>query len=648
MMKRTSLALRVIASTLLAVFVTCLIFSVVAWRILSARVASDAEQESAFQSKEAVSRLENIDDLSRAQVESAMRILEEQSRGKGAASLKGSASIAGKTVPDLHLGNESQVLNFGMVDHVKELAGGTATLFVWDGSNFTRVTTNVLKPDGSRAVGTVLDPHGKAYAALVQGHPFSGVVDILGAPYITCYVPMLDANQNPVGAWYTGFRLDSIASLGKFIEDATILDHGAMALIKPSGATVFRGKHVTPEELEKARAHAEGWVTHEEVFPSWGYTVLTAYPKSDVTARLLRNGEVLAGAAVILVGVILVLQFVLLSHLVLRPVLTLTERLTSADLNTYIEIERKDEIGALANSFNLFVHRLRQAMFDVRDGSAATTAKSGEIRGISQTTKTSMDEQCHHAEEAAESVAQLSRDIATVSSHTLTASKLARAAAEAAREGGKLVSSAVTHIESLSHDTLESSTRIATLSEHARQIGSIVGVIEEIAAGTNLLALNASIEAARAGVHGRGFAVVAGEVRRLSERTAQATKQVSALISGITAETDQTADCILSACDRASEGATTVASLNTTFERIVQMVVDVNGRVEQIAQAANHEAQAATSVSGSIQQVATSARDSSNNADQVVSAAGDLLGTAHTLEDLVRQFQLRDLPQDYA
>ena len=170
-MKGSSLRLRMIASTLLVIAVAFFLFFVCAWRFVSARVNRDAGQEAARQSEEAISRLATIDQLSRAQVDCAMRILIDQSRLKGAPALKGSSTVAGKTVPDLHLGAESQVMSFAMVDHVKELAGGTATLFVWDGADFLRVSTNVLKPDGSRAVGTPLDRKGKAFAALRQGQP---------------------------------------------------------------------------------------------------------------------------------------------------------------------------------------------------------------------------------------------------------------------------------------------------------------------------------------------------------------------------------------------------------------------------------------------------------------------------------------------
>ncbi|MGD0800571.1 MAG: Cache 3/Cache 2 fusion domain-containing protein [Terracidiphilus sp.] len=641
-MKHSSLGLRLAVYTMLVVFITCLIFSVITWRIVSARVEEEAVRESVLQSNEAISRLATIDQLSSAQVESAMHILEDQSRLKGVPSLKGSAVVAGKTVPDLHMGGESQVMNFAMVDHLKELAGGTGTLFVWDGSSFTRVTTSVLKPDGSRAVGTVLDPKGKAFAALSQGQSFKGVVDILGVPYTTNYQPMLDGDGKLAGAWYTGFRLDSITSLGKLIEEASILDHGFVALLKPSGEIVFHGNQVTTDKLARLRKNPVGWVIHEESYPAWGYTVLTAYPKSDVTARMLRIAGMLAVAAAILVGVIVVLQFLLLSRLVLRPVLYLTDRLAHADMNTRIEIERNDEIGALATGFNQFVLRLRHALLQVRDGSAATTAKSGEIRGISDAAVARMNEQRRSAEDASGAVDQLSRDIAHSTGYTDEASEHARTAAQAARQGGEQVAAAVHLIQGLSQDTQQSANRVATLNERTKQIGAIVGVIEEIASGTNLLALNAAIEAARAGEHGRGFAVVAGEVRRLAERTAQATRQVADLVSGIEEETGQVASGILNASEHAARSAEAVSSLSSTFDSIEKIVVEVQERVEQIAKDAHHEAVAARQVSDSMRQMAANAKDNASGTEQVLAAAGELLSTAGTLDGLVQQFQLSE------
>ena len=175
-------------------------------------------------------------------------------------------------------------------------------------------------------------------------------------------------------------------------------------------------------------------------------------------------------------------------------------------------------------------------------------------------------------------------------------------------------------IRALTADTQLSASCVATLSERAREVGSIVGVINEIASGTNLLALNASIEAARAGEHGRGFAVVAGEVRRLAERTAQATQQVSSLVSGIAQETEQAAHGIEVASARATKGAATISGLSNTFERIVALVVEVD--------------------------VAARAQESATGAGQVVAAAEELLGTANSLEGLVQQFDIHAVSGD--
>ena len=628
------------------VFIVGLAFGVIAWRMVSGQLERQAEQEATLQSDEVISQLTTIDQLSRAQVESAMRILEDEGAAKGKPSVKGTASVAGKEVPDLHLGTESQVMSFALVDHVKSLAGGTATLFDWDGTNFVRVTTNVMKPDGSRAVGTILDPKGKAFAALSTGQSFTGVVDILGVPYTTSYVPMRDESGSVVGAWYTGYRLDSISQLGNNIRETSILDHGFVALLKPSGAAVFHGRQISDEALVELRQHPKGWVMHETTFPAWGYSVLTAYPGSDVMTRELKTLGIVSAGILILSGLILVLQLVLLNRQVLRPVRYLTDRLEHADLNTLLETDHNDEIGTLTQGFNEFVLRLRQAMLQVRDGSAATSAKSSEIRNISHSAVSQIDEQRQSAAAAAEEAARLSEAITSTSSYTDQATEHVRTAANAAREGNQLVATAVTLMQGLSEDTQQSATRIASLSERTRQIGTIVGVIEEIAAGTNLLALNASIEAARAGEHGRGFAVVAGEVRRLAERTAQATRQVGELVSGIEEETMHASNVIMAACSHASEGAAAVAGLDQTFERISALVIDADSRMAQIAQEARNDASIANEVSSTLHSVAERAQQSVASAEVVEKTASELLATSQTLDGMVKQFNLRDLDRD--
>jgi methyl-accepting chemotaxis protein len=647
-MMNRSLAVRFTVSMMQAATVIALVFGIAAWVVVSGRTHAEAVHEATLQSDNLLNRIASIDELTSAQVASGMRVLQSEGLRRGAPSLKGTTEVAGKTVPALYLGDDAQTGTYAVVDRVKSLAGGTATLFVWDGTNFTRVSTNVQKPDGSRAVGTVLTPTGKAFTALASGQSFHGVVDILGSPYTTSYEPIRDANGKLIGAWYTGYRLDSIASLEQAVADAKVLDHGIVALLKPTGVAVGQSRSTDADRVAKLRADHKGWVVHEATYPAWNYTVLTAYPRSDVTVRFLKEFVMMGAGAVALVLLLAALQFVLLKRQVLRPVLHLAERMKDADLNTLLESGRDDEIGTMSESFNQFVLRLRQTLLQVRDGSAASTAKSGEIRTISSDTVSHMARQSERAQDAFSAVSALSQNIGDTAANTGEASERARAAADAARLGRELVTMTSSKMQELTDQTQSSATRVATLTERAQKIGSIVGVIEEIAAGTNLLALNASIEAARAGEQGRGFAVVAGEVRRLAERTAAATQQVSELVRGIEEETGLVASDIENACVRASEGAEAVFSLNSKFEEIAQLVAEVDGEIGRLAEAARSEASSANAVSATMQEVAQSAQQSAQGAEQVVAVSNELLRIANSLEGAVHTFHIAELPRDRA
>jgi len=639
-MQRSSLGIRLVVSSLIAVSVIGSLFGIMTWKIVTSQVRSLATGEQNRKSEEIIGRLDSIDQLTRAQVDVGMRTLQAEGKRVGEPSLNGSTTVAGKTVPNLCFGTQSQVESFAVVDQAKKLAGGTATLFAWDGTSFIRVTTNVMKSDGSRAVGTILDPKGKAFTALSQRNSFGGVVDILGVPYITSYIPMLDAEGKLIGAWYTGSRLDSIAALSNSIESASILDDGFVALLKPSGSVVFHGRQISEESIGTLRAPPRGWVVNEATYPAWGYVVMTAYPEADVTKRMLHILAMMSAATVLLMSLIVSIQFAFLDRLVVRPVRQLIERMNNADLNTHIEIDREDEIGALAMSFDQFVLRIRQTLIQVRDASAATASRSSEIRDISTSAVARMTAQQRCAENATEAVSRLSHNLESTASDTDQTSGQARQAAEAARHGSELVASTAGKIQTLADDTRKSAGSIATLSERAKQIGSIVGVIEEIAAGTNLLALNASIEAARAGEHGRGFAVVAGEVRRLAERTAQATHQVATLVSGIDEETGRVAHGIEAVCAHATEGAESVRQLTGTFDQIAKLVIEVDGGVHRLAEEARTEVASAGAVSESMLSVALSAKDSVTGAQEVVAATSELLSTANELENAVQQFHL--------
>lgn len=140
-----------------------------------------------------------------AKVKASMASLKSKAEKMGPAKVEGTDTVAGKTVPAVFFGSTKQNNNFDLVDEVVKEHGGTATIFVKSGEEYVRVATNVKKDDGSRAIGTILDPNGKAIVAIREGKPFYGEVTILEKPYVTGYEPMRDAGNNVIGIYYVGY-----------------------------------------------------------------------------------------------------------------------------------------------------------------------------------------------------------------------------------------------------------------------------------------------------------------------------------------------------------------------------------------------------------------------------------------------------------
>ena len=138
-------------------------------------------------------------------VTSAMQLLESMATQLGPAKIEGTDTVAGKEVPAIYFGSTRMNNNFELVDEVAKKTRGTATIFVKQGEEYVRVATNVKKDDGSRALGTVLDPAGKAIESIRKGEPFYGEADILGKPYITGYKPIRDASKQTIGIYYVGY-----------------------------------------------------------------------------------------------------------------------------------------------------------------------------------------------------------------------------------------------------------------------------------------------------------------------------------------------------------------------------------------------------------------------------------------------------------
>ncbi|HEY9268363.1 MAG TPA: EAL domain-containing protein [Methylotenera sp.] len=231
---------------------------------------------------QALIRLLNVtDELISNQADNAMHTLKAHTSALGKPALAGTVSLAGSDVPNLLLGSIPVTNNYELVDSVSAISGGTATIFVKAGNNFVRVATNVKQHSGERATGTVLDPNGKAVAALHQRKSFSGVVKILDEPYLTRYEPMLDQAGTLVGAYYVGFKV-YMKVVRESVQGIRQLDTGFAAILDGDNQIRFLSSHISRDQADTLlKSRPESWVFIEERIPNWGFKLIIAYSVNE-------------------------------------------------------------------------------------------------------------------------------------------------------------------------------------------------------------------------------------------------------------------------------------------------------------------------------------------------------------------------------
>jgi signal transduction histidine kinase/CheY-like chemotaxis protein len=253
-------------------------------------------------------------------VQASMKVLKDKGALLGAAELRGEAKLSGRVVPGLCLGRQAMANWFGLVDDVKNLMGGTVTIFVKSGDEFVRVSTNVQRQDGSRAVGTVLDPRGRAMAAIRQGKAFYGVVDILGRSYFTGYEPLLNQKGETIGVWYVGYLISTLSKLGEGIQKTSILNHGYLALLDANKRVVFHSENISTvrvEEVLKGREHlaqsAEwrkgDWRVQVTPFAEWDFLIVAATYVPDVVRQTWTGVIGVFGIITLIIAGVLLLSF---------------------------------------------------------------------------------------------------------------------------------------------------------------------------------------------------------------------------------------------------------------------------------------------------------------------------------------------------
>jgi methyl-accepting chemotaxis protein len=311
------------------------------------------------------------------------------------------------------------------------------------------------------------------------------------------------------------------------------------------------------------------------------------------------------------------------------------------DLTVRVEGDYRGDHQMIKDSINAVAESLEKALREVTEAVSATASASSEISSSTEQMAAGAQEQTSQTGEVASAVEEMTKTILENSRNAGNTAETAKAARETAELGGKVVSETVSGMKRIAEVVNRSAATVQELGKSSEQIGEIIGVIDDIADQTNLLALNAAIEAARAGEQGRGFAVVADEVRKLAERTTKATKEIAEKIKKIQGETAGAVSSMEEGTGEVAKGIALADRAGQSLQEIVGVSQKVTDMVTQIAAASEEQSTASEQISRNVEGISKVTSETAAGTQQIARAAEDLNRLTENLQRLVGAFRVR-------
>ncbi|MGA8133199.1 MULTISPECIES: methyl-accepting chemotaxis protein [Pseudomonas] len=354
-------------------------------------------------------------------------------------------------------------------------------------------------------------------------------------------------------------------------------------------------------------------------------------------ARTFQLGSTLLA---LLVGI---LAAVVITRQITRPIretLGVVERIAAGDLTHNLVVTRRDELGVLQQGIQRMGSTLRDLISGIRDGVTQIASAAEELSAVTEQTSAGVNSQKIETDQVATAMHEMTATVQEVARNAEQASQAAAAADGEAREGDKVVGEAIAQIERLATEVVRSTEAMSVLQKESDKIGAVMDVIKAVAEQTNLLALNAAIEAARAGEAGRGFAVVADEVRGLAQRTQKSTEEIEGLVAALQNGTQQVANVMNNSRTLTDSSVALTRKAGTSLENITRTVSNIQSMNQQIAAAAEQQSAVAEEISRSIVNVRDVSEQTAAASDETAASSVELARLGSQLQAMVSHFRV--------
>ncbi|GAW95576.1 methyl-accepting chemotaxis protein [Colwellia marinimaniae] len=379
-------------------------------------------------------------------------------------------------------------------------------------------------------------------------------------------------------------------------------------------------------------------------FTPWQWIIGTGTYLDDIDATFVEQRNRVIIDSIVIAFIIMVLSYVI-GNSILVPARSAAELMKDiaqgeGDLTNSLDDSGQDEISHLSKYFNEFIGKMRQLLQDVTDNTSQVLDHAEAVADASETTQSLIQSQNDITAQVATAMEQMTSQIKEVSDNASSAEQAANDARNNTSDGKEIISHTITQMQTLSSNIDEVSQVVASLASESDNIGSVLDVIRGIAEQTNLLALNAAIEAARAGEQGRGFAVVADEVRTLANRTEQSTNKIQQMIQKLQSGAQEAVAAVKVSQDISLKTVEQTAKADGSLNEIDRLMVVISDMNTQIARATEQQSQAADEVNLRINDLAGMTEESLATTEQLSETSQKLKVSSNAMSEVVSRFKI--------